>query len=127
MTKRYKDSFISLGIILFLVGLSFALFYPSDSKLSKFLGVLIIYFLTIVFAITGGIATIITRPKAKFKYSFTYNFFATLNLTTGLIGLIFAVGEADLFLILIIGSAVLGLLMFNDIYFSKQTSNNQPI
>ena len=119
MINKHKDSVISILIITIFVAISFAVSYPTDTKPFKFLGMLIIYYGMLIVGITGTLIKIITRSPKKNKYNFSYNFFGTLNLTTGFAGLIFASGDTDKLFILIIISLVLGMLTYYDIYFSK--------
>ena len=119
--KRYLDSFAAALIVVILTVLCFLCFYPSNSHLSKFIGVLIAYAFFLAFSIITAIIIILKKSSkgSKLKYDFLYNFVGTLNIIVGFTGLVLATFDIDTNLIGVIVSCILGLIIYHDIYFLK--------
>jgi amino acid transporter len=120
--KRYKYSLFSFLIIMGVSVVAFLILFPTHNFLSIYMGVLIFYFALLFVAMTGGIALIISRTTRDWdaKPSFLYNFFGTLNICTGIAGLVLATisdgGDYGLVLLVIVMSFLLGILIYHDIY-----------
>jgi hypothetical protein len=119
--QKYRDSFAATLIVIILTGLCFLCFYPSTSKLSKFIGILIVYsFILALSIITALISILIKSSKgSKHKYDFSYNLIGTLNIIVGFTGLILATLDIDTNVFGVIISFLLGLLIYHDIYSLK--------
>ena len=76
--------------------------------------------------VIGGIGLVVTRTteNARVRLYFIYNFFGTLNLCTGICGLILATigdaGDYGILLVLVILSFLLGILIYKDIYTKEK-------
>jgi hypothetical protein len=119
-TKKYLYSFLSLLCIIAWGILVFIVFYADNDNLWV-ATIPIAYLLTIAAGIVGGSIIILIRSvrKRRLKYSFIYNFYGTLNIIIGTIGLVYTTPANGRTAYHIGACFAVGLYIYNDIYFKK--------
>ena len=122
----HKRSLISLTIVFVWILIVWIVVYPSEGYFGEFIGVILVYYYTLGFAIMAFIIffLLFAFGLIKSRNNFFYNFIGTLNLIWGIIGLFLSmIGEPDESFIPIILSFVCGCLIYKDIY-NKELNYN---
>jgi len=115
--KKYENLLLSVLCIIFFLTVIISVLYQVNDQ-SQFQTLSIIYIVTILVSVTGGIFIILYRTlkRRELRYSFIYNLFGTVNLVIGFIGLVNMPGDSSY---IIPACFAVGLLIYNDIYWRK--------
>jgi len=120
----WKKIIYSIGIICVWLIILFVFLYPDNSGLGKGFAVIIYLILTLFFAIALGIIVMILRLLNFLKISsFIFVFTGMLNLCMGIYGvtllLFHAMTEMN-YILFHLGSLLLGLIIMEEIYFTRK-------